>query len=115
MPCVNMNNINQKNKNIITNSLRLIRQCPVCQTKYEVRKVQVVDLTETGVLVYFSCPICFSSLIAQIVEAPFGMVGSAMLTDLEAGEVKKFKDGDGVTADDVLEVYERLESNRVIE
>lgn len=110
-----MDNRNRKNTSIINNSLRLIRQCPVCQTKYEVRKVQVVELTDSGVLVYFFCPICLSSLIAQITEVPFGMVGSAMLTDLEVDEVKKFKDGDGVTADDVLEVYQKLESNRVIE
>ncbi len=105
-----MDDTKQNNHGIISHSLRLIKQCPVCNTSYTSRKVQIVDFTETGVLLYFSCPICQSSLLAQIVEMPFGMVGSAMLTDLKFNEVQKFKNAQPVNADDVLEVYQKLES-----
>lgn len=89
--------------------MRLIKQCPVCQTNYEVRKIQIVDFTESGVLVYFFCSICQSSLLAQIAEMPFGIIGSATLTDLQAEEVNKFKHSGPVTVDDVLETYQKLE------
>ena len=97
-----------QNKNIILNSLRLIRKCPVCNSKYTQNRVQIIDSNQDGVLVYFSCPVCFSSLLAQIAEMPFGMVGSAMLTDLQADEVLKFKKGETVSVDDVLNVYQEL-------
>ena len=97
-----------KNQNIISGSLRLIKECPVCNTKYNLRRLQVIDFSEDGFLVYFSCPVCLSSLLAQITEAPFGLVGSAMLTDLEAEEIMKFRNGERVNYDDVLEIYQNL-------
>ena len=105
-----MSKINIDNHSIINSSLRLIKQCPVCSTKYVSRKVQIIDYAESGVLLHFSCPTCFSSLLANVTEMPFGLVGSAMLTDLQAEEVLKFKNKEKVTSDDVLDVYERLES-----
>lgn len=104
-----MDSQKRDNQGIISNSLRLIKQCPVCNTKYTSRKVQIVDFSDTGVLLYFSCPVCFSSLLANVTEMPFGLVGSAMLTDLQFNEVKKFKNADPVNADDVLGVYKALE------
>ncbi|HPI67115.1 MAG TPA: hypothetical protein PKZ16_01030 [bacterium] len=100
--------MDNKNKNIINGSLRLIKQCPVCATKYEARKIQIIDFTENGVLVHFFCDVCQSSLLAQITEMPFGIVGSAMLTDLVAEEVNKFRNSGPVTIDDVIEVHQKL-------
>ena len=107
-----MDKINETNSRIIKSSLKLIRSCPVCNSKYTPSTARVIengDDEENGVLVYFSCPRCSSSLLARVVELPFGVVGSAMLTDLEADEVEKFKNSDEVTVDDVLEVYRELE------
>jgi len=98
----------QKNKSIIQNSLKLIKSCPICAVKYEIEKVQVVDDKE-DILVHFGCKNCHSSLLAHIAEMPFGVVGSAILTDLSAPEVMKFKNANAVSVDDVLEVYEKLE------
>ena len=99
-------------KNIIQNSLKLIKHCPVCADKYEIANAQIVDWEDDSVLVYFNCAKCQSSLLAQIAEMPFGVVGSAMLTDLEADEVLKFKNANVVNTDDVLEVYKKLEDNK---
>ena len=98
--------MNNKDTNIISSSLKLIKECPVCHTHYDIKKVQILDYSEDGVLVYFFCPICLSSLLANIIEMPFGVIGSAMLTDLEADEVLKFKKTGAVTVDDVLQVYQ---------
>lgn len=96
-------------QDIIENSLKLIKECPVCSTKYILNCASVVDKNENGFLMYFSCAHCSSSLLANIIEMPFGLVGSAMLTDLELNEVQKFKNKQPVTTDDVLGVYKYLE------
>ncbi len=107
--------MDNKNKNIVNGSLRLIKQCPVCANNYEAQKIKIVDFTESGVLVHFFCEICQSSLLAQITEMPFGIVGSAMLTDLAAHEVNKFKNSGPVTIDDVIEVYQKLRNKGIRE
>jgi len=102
-----------QNKNIIQNSLKLVKSCPVCSTKYTVVMADVVEELETGYLIYFSCANCKSSLLTQINEMPFGLIGSAMLTDLELNEILKFKNGERVNVDDVLEVYKKLEKSQI--
>lgn len=103
--------MDNKNKNIIQNSLKLVKSCPVCTNRYTTTMAEVVQEQNTGYLVYFSCNNCQSSLLAQISEMPFGLIGSAMLTDLELNEVLKFKNSEKVSVDDVLEVYKKLEIN----
>ena len=99
-----------QNKNtLIQNSLKLIKSCPVCATEYTLVMADVVEDLEDAYLVYFSCSNCCSSLLAQVNEVPFGLIGSAMLTDLELNEVLKFKNSEKVCIDDVLEVYKKLE------
>jgi hypothetical protein len=97
------------NKNIIQNSLKLIKQCPVCNTKYLLDKIEVVADESDGYLLHFSCHNCFNALLAKIAPLPFGVIGSATLTDLEANEVLKFLNAGAVSTDDVLEVYQQLE------
>jgi len=98
-----------QSKNIIINSIRLIRKCPSCNSAYTEKDVKIIEQTDEGVLLHFSCSACSCSLLAQVSELPFGIVGSAMLTDLESGEVLKFKNEGEVVIDDVLEVYQELE------
>jgi len=105
-----MNKINPTDNQIIKRSLKLIKKCPVCNRQYLFSQAQLIEQTETEALVYFSCDSCHSSLLAKVINMPFGVIGSAMLTDLEAEEVLKFKKGEAVNVDDVLEVYQRLES-----
>ncbi|PIT89804.1 hypothetical protein COU23_01905 [Candidatus Kuenenbacteria bacterium CG10_big_fil_rev_8_21_14_0_10_36_11] len=106
--------MNQKNKEIIQHSLKLIKHCPVCANKYEDSQLRVLDWVDNGVLIYFMCKYCQSSLLAQISEMPFGVVGSAMLTDLSVSEVIKFRNANAITVDDVLEVYEKLEGSKTM-
>ncbi len=103
--------IKNKNKDIIQNALKLVKNCPACATKYTIPMADVVQELNTGYLVYFSCTKCQSSLLTQVSEIPFGLIGSAMLTDLELNEVLKFKNSEKVSVDDVLEVYKKLEIN----
>jgi len=91
---------------LTSHTLHLIKICPVCQAKFGAESLSVVEKNEEGkVLVLLSCKNCQSSLLARVVEMPFGILGTAALTDIQASEVKKFMEGEKVAFDDVLELY----------
>jgi hypothetical protein len=98
-----------KNKNIFSEyALKLVKACPNCKNSFNEKQIDLVEENEDGFLVYFMCSKCLHSYVANIKEMPFGLVGSAMLTDLELNEVQKFKNAERVVADDVLDVHEKL-------
>lgn len=100
-----------KNDNdLIKASHQLNPRCPICDYKYEVQRIQILNESENGVLSYFRCEKCSASFLATISETPFGHMAQGLLTDLDAQEVLKFARHDAVTHDDVLEVHESLEA-----
>ncbi len=99
-------------KNITEYALKLIKNCPACGVDYKIENINTVEENDEDFLVCFSCSACQSSLLSRVMTMPFGLVGSAILTDLKAEEINKFKDSEPVTANDVLSIYERLEFGR---
>ncbi|HOY56130.1 MAG TPA: hypothetical protein PLH37_01780 [bacterium] len=99
-------------KNITEYALKLIKICPVCGMNYKIENINAVEENAEDFLVCFSCSACQSSLLSRVMSMPFGLVGSAILTDLKVEEIDKFKDSEPVTANDVLNIYERLEFGR---
>lgn len=97
-----------KNKNINEYALKLIKACPVCGQKFTEKEMNLVEKEGEQTLIYFSCNKCSSSLLANISEMPMGLIGSAVITDLELNEVQKFKNAEPISADDVLEVHKGL-------
>jgi hypothetical protein len=100
--------------NFASASRKLIQHCPVCNTEYRMSTIKVLDYTEDSFLVYFLCDTCKSGVVASIVEMPFGMVGSGLVTDLGSEEVLKFHEGEGLEQDDVLKVHEILRENNFV-
>jgi hypothetical protein len=91
---------------LTSHTLHLIKSCPVCKAKFGEGQISVVEKDDGGkATVLLSCPSCQSSLLARVVEMPFGILGTASLTDIQASEVKKFVAGGKVTFDDVLDLY----------
>ena len=88
-------------------------RCPVCNQRYEIQRIQILDESEAGVLSYFKCDKCLASFLATVIETPFGHMAQGLLTDLEVQEVLKFAQSSSVTHDDVLEIHERLENNKL--
>ena len=97
---------------ILRQSQQLNPECPICNHKYDIQRIQILDENEQGVLTHFSCKNCFASFLATIVETPFGHMASGLLTDLCADEVLKFAEQDTINNDDVLEIHEMLEKNQ---
>ncbi len=95
-------------------NLRLIRNCPICQHEYQPANVQVLNESEFGVLTYATCSFCGAHLLTKFANLPQGVVGNAILTDLQAQEVLTFAEQLAVTGDDVLAAHQLLNNQELI-
>ena len=96
-------------------NLRLIKQCPICNTDYIQSQMQVLDESEFGVLTYISCRTCGANLLTKFASFPQGLIGNAILTDLEAQEVMDFANMSELTADEVLEIQQNFMAKDIID
>ncbi|MFA5126597.1 MAG: hypothetical protein WC465_01180 [Patescibacteria group bacterium] len=95
-------------------NLRLIRNCPICQREYMAANVQVLSESEFGVLTYATCSVCGAHLLTKFSNLPQGVVGNAILTDLQAQEVLSFAEQLAVSGDDVLAAHQLLLNKELI-
>ena len=86
-------------------SQKIIQECPLCGTPYENYSVRIVKQSDMGSLLYFKCVQCASGLVASVVEAPFGLLGSGLITDLHYEEVSLFLKSPPITEDDAIDFY----------
>jgi hypothetical protein len=92
-------------------ALMLMRACPACKHKYSAEHVKVLNATEKGSLVSFTCDACKLGVLVVIAPMPFGLMGTGMPTDCSSEEVLRFMDAEEVNADDVIEVHQVLEAH----
>jgi len=65
-----------------------------------------------SILSYFKCESCFSGIALKIMIMPHGLVGQAIVTDLEPREILNLKNKNSfVNSGDVLHVYNFFKSN----
>lgn len=95
-------------------NLKIVRRCPVCANEYNQNKIQVLEESEHGLLTYISCQTCGANLLTKISSLAQGLVGQAILTDLQAAEVMNFAVGDDLTADEVLQMQENIYNKQLI-
>jgi hypothetical protein len=88
---------------------RLMAQCPLCQNRYQSAEARVLAEKEDAYLLHVPCHKCGSAVVALIFANNLGVNSVGMLTDLTGDEVLS-ANREIVTADDVLEVYEQLQS-----
>jgi transcription elongation factor Elf1 len=94
-------------------NVRLMQRCPMCRAEQVSANVDILEEGAGGFLAYLSCTKCGASLIVRVAALPQGLVGNAILTDLNADEVTRFAGSDDVTADDVLDAWELANSSRL--
>lgn len=87
----------------------LLINCPVCGSEYKNNDTGVVKAKDSAMLVHASCSHCQSSFLAMVTKGyeTEGMVSMGMLTDLDYEEACRFLGGEPVTADEVLDLYEK--------
>ena len=91
--------------------LKIISQCPVCDTKFNARQSRILEDRDDAHLVYLNCRKCLNSVIAVIRFGLQGISSIGMVTDLSYDEVLRFKEGDAVSVDDVLDVHRVINKN----
>jgi len=95
-------------------NLKLIKRCPVCAQDYHQSMIQVLDESEYGVLTYSTCNNCHSNLLTKFSSLPQGIVGNAILTDLQVQEVMDFAKLDDLGEDDVIYIQQALSQKDLI-
>lgn len=87
----------------------MMGQCPLCQSRYQSSQARVLAEKEDAYLLHVPCEQCGSAVVALIFANNFGVNSVGMLTDLTGDEVLS-ANREVVTADDVLHVYEQVQS-----
>jgi hypothetical protein len=95
-------------------SIRLVQNCPVCNRKYQQNRVQIIDEFGKSFLAYLTCNFCQSNLIVKVISMPQGLVGNAILTDLNPEEVLRFSDGTRISGDDILNIHQSINNNEIL-
>ncbi len=81
-------------------------KCVACGEQYKVENISVVGHQDDTWFMNVYCPFCQSqSLVAAVVKE--GVVPE-VITDLTESEIKKFKDVESVSADDILDIHQFL-------
>jgi hypothetical protein len=95
-------------------SKKLLQKCPVCGENYNHLKVKLLEANDSYILSYFKCQKCESGVAMKAIFMPTGMIGQAVLTDLEVDEIMKFKNKESITSSDVLYMYDVIKSEKDI-
>ena len=100
--------------NLFNDSPSLITHCPVCNLRYNPLEARVLEEGQTSHLVHIRCRHCQSSVLALIIANNLGISSMGLITDLTGDDVLKFKSVKAVSLDDVLEVHQILNKEKVL-
>ncbi|MBI3120102.1 MAG: hypothetical protein HYZ08_00640 [Candidatus Kerfeldbacteria bacterium] len=96
--------------NLPQESLRLISNCPLCNTAYNPNSARILEERDDAHLLHIQCRRCESSIVALIVMGGVGVSSIGLITDLSSDDVLQFKQGRPVSVDDVLDLYRAVSS-----
>jgi len=92
----------ESNSNPIQDSLRIMRQCPVCSGNNQPTEDNILRQQDNVQLMHFTCPQCNHSVIAVIVTSQIGLSSVGMVTDMTADDVLKLHHRDPINEDELL-------------
>lgn len=88
--------------------IRLLTSCPLCNTHYNFLEARVLEAHGDSHLLYLQCAKCFAAIVILILMGDLGMSSFGLVTDLTSDDVLRFKEGEAVTSDDLLELHAAL-------
>lgn len=84
----------------------LSKFCDECGSVYQDDDVKIIQKDNSAIMVHLSCKNCGKTHLASIVK-PLGITNRMPIkTDLLPTEINKFAGKKGISADDVLDIYE---------
>lgn len=103
-----------KNNGLNPRNLKVIAVCPVCSSQYNFSDVKVLEENANAFLTHLRCRKCGVALLSVVTISPSGLLAAGMLTDLNSEEAARLEGGEAVNTDEVLEIYEILEKDELI-
>lgn len=100
--------------NLFSDNPTLITNCPVCNVRFDPLEARVIKERENAHLVYIKCRHCSSAILAVIVANSSGISSVGLITDLSSDDVLKFESVPAINCDDVIEVHQFLNQERVL-
>jgi len=95
--------------------LRLISYCPLCNTHYNPLSAKVLEERDDAHLIHIECRKCGSLIVALVLTGGLGISSVGLVTDLTSDDVLRFKDSDGITPNDVIELHEVMQSTEMLD
>lgn len=92
-----------KNQQILTN-------CFSCKKNFRQKDISVVSENNVKTIFHVTCRHCQTSALITLQTGTEGAMGASLVTDLSRDEIKEKLFGPTITADDVLDIKESLDS-----
>lgn len=104
----------EKQPSFLEESLKLLASCPICKAEYSPIKANVLEEQENAHLIHIQCDKCASAVVVKVTTNSTGATSVGLVTDLTPEDVLRFKTGESVSADDVLELHDLLNKGEFI-
>ncbi len=91
----------------------LITECPVCKSQKKHLEIDFLEDESDEYLTYVKCKKCFTRFVGIINIEPMGINTVGFATDLKKDEVIKFRQGERVNEDDILNLHQILENQKI--
>jgi len=89
--------------------LKIISNCPVCNSKKFTDNIKILDENETSHLLFVQCNKCQTKVVVLVTSGMQGLSSIGVLTELNSDEIIRFSHEDPISADDVAHLYEQFE------
>lgn len=82
--------------------LKLLKDCPVCQTNFEQTDIRVVETHHNVHLLHITCSSCTHAILSLFAISQLGMSSLGMATDLSASDAERVLAAAPIHEDEVL-------------
>ena len=96
----------RKKRTNAEDGMKLVQQCPLCETVYEPLEIKVLNETDNKHLDHVTCAKCKHSEAALITHNPNGVSSLGLITDASSDDILRFVEVDAVDFDDVISWHE---------
>ena len=98
--------------NPIQDQIKLLQQCPICKGQYDAKKEKIVEERGDAHLVHITCPHCRNFILAVVVVSSLGMSSVGMVTDLSENDVKRLRNRECISEDELLGFHTFIKNNK---
>jgi hypothetical protein len=100
--------------NLFNDNPTLISHCPVCNLRFNPLEARVLEEKDNTHLVHIQCRHCQAAILALIIGNNLGISSIGLITDLNSDDVLRFKNVKAISCDDVIEVHQLLNQEKVL-